>query len=45
MTRRKSTTNMDSGGKHFGNKIGGKHGTDACLVVTDDDGYREATST
>lgn len=45
VTRRKSTANMDSDGKHFGNKIGGKQGTDACLVVTDDDGDREATST
>lgn len=32
---------MDLDGKHFGNKIGGKQNTDACLVVTDDDGDRE----
>lgn len=45
MTRRKSTANMYSDGKHFGNKISGKQGTDACLVVTGDDGDKEATST
>lgn len=45
MTGRKSTANNGFGWKAFWEQDRWKAGTGACLVVTDDDGDMEATST